>query len=113
MNVQAQRAYETSSALRGLREQEADIFRRVNGGLRSAIEAGPIQRVRALADNRRLWRTVSDLLRDPANALPRDLRAGIVSIGATVQREMDAEAPDIEFLIAVNESIAAGLGGNP
>jgi len=110
MNMQAQRAYETSASFRGLRAQEADIFRRVNGGLRSALQAGPIQRVRALADNRRLWQTVSDLLRDPANGLPRELRAGLVSIGVTVQREMDAERPDIEFLIAVNENIAAGLG---
>ena len=111
MNAQAHRAYGAASGYRSLREQEADVFRRVNGALRAARNAGPIQRVRALADNRRLWSAVSDLLRDPANALPRELRAALVSVGFTVQREMDADKPDFEFLIAVNDNIAAGLGG--
>src|SRR5690349_10274975 len=106
---QALRAYEASSGHRDLREQEADVFRRVNGGLRRARDAGPIQRVRALADNRRLWMTVADVLRDPANGLPVEMRASLISIGITVQREMDADAPDFDFLLAVNEHIAAGL----
>ncbi len=109
-NAAARRGYEVSSGLRSLREQEADVFRRVNGALRASEGAGPVQRVRALADNRRLWQTVSDLLRDPANGLPRELRAGLVSIGIAVQREMDRDAPDLSFLINVNENIAAGLG---
>ena len=61
-----------------------------SGGARSA---GPIPRVRALADNRRLWMTVLDLMRDPANALPEPLRASIISVGLAVQREMDAKRP--------------------
>ncbi len=72
---------------------------------------GTLPRVRAIADNRRLWMTVSDLMRDPLNALPEELRASIVSVGLTVQREMDREAPDFNFLIAINENIAAGLSG--
>ncbi|MBV8914280.1 MAG: hypothetical protein JOZ05_14715 [Acetobacteraceae bacterium] len=111
MTAHAQRAYGAAASCRNLREQEADVFRRVNGALRAARSAGPIQRVRALADNRRLWSAVSDLLRDPANALPRELRAALVSVGITVQRELDGDKPDLEFLIAVNEHIAAGLGG--
>jgi flagellar biosynthesis regulator FlaF len=111
MTSHAQRAYGAAAGYRSLREQEADVFRRVNGALRAAREAGPVQRVRALADNRRLWLTLSDVLRDPANALPRELRASLVSVGITVQREMDEDKPDLEFLITVNENIAAGLGG--
>jgi flagellar biosynthesis regulator FlaF len=38
-----------------------------------------------------------------------ELRASIVSVGLIVQREMDREAPDFDFLIAINENIAAGL----
>jgi flagellar biosynthesis regulator FlaF len=110
MTSTAHRGYEMSSGLRTLREQEADVFRRVNGALRASEGAGPVQRVRALADNRRLWQAVSDLLRDPANGLPRELRAGLVSIGIAVQREMDRDAPDLNFLVGVNEDIAAGLG---
>ena len=48
-------------------------------------------------------------MRDPANALPQSLRASIVSVGLAVQREMNRDAPDFDFLISVNENIAAGL----
>ena len=48
-------------------------------------------------------------MRDPLNALPQNLRASIVSVGLAVQREMDRDAPDFDFLIAINENIAAGL----
>jgi flagellar biosynthesis activator protein FlaF len=110
---QAARAYEAATTHRSQREQEADVFRRAIGALKSSRDAGPLHRVRAIADNRRLWMTVADLMRDPLNALPVELRAGIVSVGLTVQREMDRDSPDFDFLIAVNESIAAGLAGEP
>ena len=51
-------------------------------------------------------------MRDPLNALPQELRASIVSVGLAVQREMDRDAPDFDFLIAINENIAAGLVGS-
>ncbi len=111
--TRAARAYEASSSHRGLRDQEADVFRRATGALRAAQAQGAIPRVRAIADNRRLWIAVIDLLRDRANALPQELRASIVSVGLAVQREMDRDAPDFDFLIAVNENIAAGLSGSP
>jgi flagellar biosynthesis regulator FlaF len=109
--TQAARAYEAASVHRSQREQEADIFRRATGALRASRDAGPVQRVRALADNRRLWMAVGDLMRDPDNALPAPLRASIVSVGMAVEREMDREHPDFDWLIAVNENIAAGLAG--
>lgn len=87
------------------------MFRRATGALKVARHAGPIPRVRAIADNRRLWLTVSDLMRDPASLLPPDLRASIISLSLTVQREMDRDAPDFDFLIEINEHIAAGLAG--
>ena len=108
---QATLAYAAAATHRSQREQEADVFRRANGALKSARDAGPLQRVRAIADNRRLWLTVSDLMRDPLNALSVDLRADIVSVGLAVQREMDRDSPDFDFLIAINENIAAGLAG--
>ncbi len=111
--TRAARAYETASAHRSPREQEADVFRRANGALRSGRNEGPIARVKALADNRRLWMTVVDLLRDPDNALPTDLRASMISVGLAVQREMNGDAPDFDFLIGVNENIAAGLAAMP
>lgn len=111
MTAYAARAYRASSGHRSLREQEADVFRRVNGALRSTRDADDMARVRALADNRRLWSAVVDLMRDPANGLPEALRAHIVSIGLAVQRDMDGAKPDWDFLIAINEQIAAGLCG--
>jgi len=108
---QAARAYQTAATHRSQREQEADVFRRATGALEAARHAGPIPRVRAIADNRRLWVTVSDLMRDPASLLPPDLRASIISLGLAVQREMDRDAPDFDFLIEINEHIAAGLSG--
>jgi flagellar biosynthesis regulator FlaF len=106
-------AYRATSRLRSQREQEADVFRQATAALKVAREGTMIQQVRALADNRRLWTTVGDLMRDPGNALPQPLRAAILSVGLTVQREMDQEAPDFNFLIGINESITAGLAGQP
>jgi flagellar protein FlaF len=109
----ASRAYATASVNKTTRQQEADIFRLVVSRLQAARQSGPIDRVRALADNRRLWTTVSDLLRDPTNPLPPETRAGLVSIGLTVQREMDSDDPNFDFLITINKNIAEGLSGNP
>lgn len=107
--TQAAHAYDAAANHRSLRVQEADVFRRATGALKAARDSGPLPRVRAIADNRRLWLTVTDLMRDPLNALPQDLRASIVSVGLAVQREMDSDSPDFDFLISINEYIAAGL----
>jgi flagellar biosynthesis regulator FlaF len=108
--MKAARAYQASSDVRSQRVQEADVFRRANGALRAALASGdPTDRVRAVADNRRLWLTVTGLLQDPDNRLPAAMRATLVSIGRSVQRVMDDQSPDFEFLISVNENIADGL----
>ncbi len=107
--AQVLRAYAMAADSRDPREQEAEAFRHVSAMLRRAGHAGGVARVRALADNDRLWSAVIDLLRDPANALPEGLRASIVSVGLAVQREMRRAEPNFAFLIAVNENIAAGL----
>ena len=107
----AVRAYAASSAHRSARDQDADVFRRAVAALRKGRGANAVLQVRALADNARLWSTVIDLLQDPQNALPDPLRASIVSVGMAVQREMQRDAPDFDFLIEVNENIAAGLAG--
>ena len=106
-------AYKSASRYRSNRQQEADVFNYATAGLKAARDAGPIQKARAMADNRRLWMMVSDLLRDPANGLPDSLKASILSVGMTVQREMDQDKADFHFLISINENIAAGLSGQP
>jgi len=106
------RAYASTSAVRPPRLQEADLFFRVNGGLRAGQEIGGLKLVRALADNRRLWAQIELVAADHENQLPRETRAQLISISRAVQRELDAPAPDLDFLIEVNENIAAGLTGN-
>lgn len=106
------RAYGAARAARDPREQEADIFRRVTGGLRAVQQQDGPARVRAVADNRRLWLAVESALCDPSNQLPAQMRAGLVSLGRAVQREMDQGEPDIAFLIEINEQVARGLAGN-
>jgi flagellar protein FlaF len=105
----AAHAYEAAANHRSIREQEADVFRRAIGALKRARDTESVERTRALADNRRLWLAVNDLMRDPRNALPEQLRASIVSVGLAVQREMDRSAPNFDFLISINEHIAEGL----
>ncbi len=105
----AARAYRRAADNRSLRAQEADVFRRATGALRAASDAAPADRLRALIDNRRLWNMVVCLVRDPDNQLQPVMRATLVSVAATVQREMAGPVPDFDFLIAINETIAAGL----
>jgi flagellar biosynthesis regulator FlaF len=83
------------------------------GFLKAARNADLLSKTRALADNRLLWVTVNDLMRDPRNGLPNQLRASIVSVGLAVQREMEREQPNFEFLITINENMAAGLSSAP
>jgi len=104
-------AYAVASSHRGLREQEADVFKRVNYVLRTATNGRKLDRVKAISDNRRLWTTLLNLLHDPDNALPEELRASIISVGRTVEREMNNVSPNFSFLIAINENMAAGLSG--
>ncbi len=105
------RAYGAVAAARSSREREADVFRRANGALRAARNGNGTERVRALSDNRRLWSAVLDIVFDPASPLPLPLRGAIASVGLAVQREVGREVPNLDFLIAVNENIAAGLAG--
>lgn len=102
-------AYGATARLRPARQQEADIFRQAARALTTARTGRAVEQIRALADNRRLWMCVGDMMRDPANTLPAELRASIISLGIAVQRESEAENPDFEFLISVNRNMAAGL----
>ena len=107
----AAQAYKKAATHRTVKEQEADVFRRVNGVLRGALEADGLTRAKALADNERLWITLMDVLRDPSNQLPAPLRASVLSVGHAVRREAAQPQPDLRFLIGINEQIAAGLAG--
>ncbi|MGI3778150.1 MAG: flagellar biosynthesis regulator FlaF [Janthinobacterium lividum] len=111
MPNRALRAYASASRQRSPREQEAELFRSISSRLRNARDGAEMDRTRALADNARLWAATSRFLQDPANQLPPETRAGIVSIGHAVGRAMASSQPDFDFLISVNETMASGLSG--
>ena len=107
------RRYGAAQQMRSPREQEADVFRRVNYALKAAINADAIERARAVADNRRLWLAVEAAMMHPANQLPAALKASIIGIGRSAQRDMDTREPDLSFLINLNDQMILGLSGDP
>ena len=111
MTNRAFQAYANASAQRSPREREAGVFRMVSGQLRNARNASELDRVRALADNARLWTATRGFLQDPANRLPPETCAGIISISHAVARAMASGAPDFDFLISINDTMADGLSG--
>ena len=98
-----------------LRARERAAMDRVIGMLRAAQEKGPQSRelVEALFYLRRLWMVFIDDLNDPNNELPHQLRAGIVSIGVWMMKEIDRVrgglAKDLTPMIEINELIRDGL----
>jgi flagellar biosynthesis regulator FlaF len=91
------------------KQMEAEVFARAAQAIRDAETGTAMDRVRAGADNRRLWNTVYGAVRDPGNALPPALRAQIAGVALAVLRECDAAEPDLGFIAEMNEHTAAGL----
>src|SRR3984885_13093783 len=74
-----------------LRAREQAAMDRVIGILRAAQEKGPQSRelIHRLFYLRRLWVIFIDDLNDPNNELSNQLRAGIISIGVWMMKEID------------------------
>src|SRR5271157_4769273 len=98
-----------------MRVQERQAMDRVIAMLRVAHEKGPLsrERVEALFYLRRLWTIFLDDLKDPNNELPEQLRAGIISIGIWMMKEIDRArgrlTDDLTPMIEINEIIRDGL----
>jgi flagellar protein FlaF len=98
-----------------MRARERQAMDRVIAMLRSAQEKGPQsrQRVEALFYLRRLWMIFLNDLNDPNNELPDQLRAGIISIGIWMNKEIDrvrgGTANDLTPMIEINALIRDGL----
>ena len=103
------KAYGSAATLRNQRDQDAEVIRRVSGALRRASDE--ISRTRALADVKMLWQTILAASHDPRNPLPTKLCAQMISVAQSVLRTTALEAPDIDFLIEINDNFANGLGG--
>jgi flagellar biosynthesis regulator FlaF len=91
------------------KQMEAEVFVRANRAIQQAASGLPLDRARAVADNRRLWDAVRMLVLDPSNTLPPPLRGQIASIAQLVVRECEGEAPDLGFIAEMNEQFAAAL----
>ena len=98
-----------------MRARERQALDRVIGMLRAAQEKGAQsrERVEALFYLRRLWTIFIEDLKDPNNELPEQLRAGIISIGIWMMREIDrargGKTNDLTPMIEINELIRDGL----
>ena len=98
-----------------LRAREQAAMDRVIEMLRAAQEKGPQSRefIDALFYLRRLWMIFIDDLNDPNNELPAQLRAGIISIGVWMMKEIDrvrgGVTSDLTPMIEINVLIRNGL----
>jgi flagellar biosynthesis activator protein FlaF len=98
-----------------MRARERQAMDRVIAMLRTAQERGPgsRERVEALFYLRRLWTIFINDLNDPNNELPEQLRAGIISIGIWMMKEIDrvrgGETDDLTPMIEINALIRDGL----
>jgi flagellar biosynthesis activator protein FlaF len=98
-----------------MRARERQAMDRVIVMLRTAQEKGPgsRERVEALFYLRRLWMIFLDDLNDPNNELPEQLRAGIISIGIWMMKEIDrvrgGATNDLTPMIEINALIRDGL----
>jgi flagellar biosynthesis regulator FlaF len=91
------------------KQMEAEVFARCTRAIRAAETGSALDRVRAVADNRRLWDAVHASVSDPANALPPAMRGGLAGLAQAVLRECEAAEPDLGFIAEMNEQTAAGL----
>jgi flagellar biosynthesis activator protein FlaF len=98
-----------------MRARERQAMDRVIAMLRAAQQKGPQsrERVEALFYLRRLWAIFLNDLNDPNNELPDQLRAGIISIGIWMMKEMDrvrgGATNDLTPMIEINALIRDGL----
>ncbi len=80
-----------------------------------ARNKGPGSRelVDALFFYRRLWSIFMDDLANPENELPEELRAGLISIGIWIVKEIElirsGKANDLTAMIEISEIIRDGL----
>ncbi len=97
------------------RDRERQVLDRSIRLLDEARQAGPQSQaaVEAIHFANRLWTTFLDDLGSPENALPKELRANLISIGLWVLREAEeirqGRSENFEGLIEVTQIIRDGI----
>lgn len=98
-----------------MRGMERRVLDQAIALLRVARDRGPGSRelVDALFFYRRLWSIFMDDLANPDNELPEELRAGLISIGIWIVKEIElirsSKANDLTAMIEISEIIRDGL----
>jgi flagellar protein FlaF len=98
-----------------MRARERQAMDRAIALLRAAQDKGHGSRemVDALFYLRRLWSIFLNDLNNPENELPPQLRAGLISIGIWVNKEIErirtGKTKDLTAMIEINEIIRDGL----
>lgn len=75
-------------------------------------DAEPLDRIRALNGNIRLWGLLIEDLFDPGNALPEPIKANYVSLGLYARRASVtalSKATDLTTLIGINTDVLDAL----
>lgn len=97
------------------RDRERQVLSRSIDLLKKASSVGPNshEALEALSFTNRVWTSLLDDLGNPENALPKELRANLISIGLWVLREAEdirqGRADSFEGLIEVSQIIRDGL----
>ncbi len=97
------------------RDRERQLLDRSIGLLNVARQAGAdsLQAIEALHFTNRLWTTFVEDLGNADNALPKELRANLISIGLWVLREAEevrqGRSQNFEGLIEVSQIIRDGI----
>lgn len=113
MSIQAYQ--KTANRTADPRDIEFRLFAEVTRDLMEAqkSERHEIGKMMAALDkNRRVWSTMALDCAQPGNALPAELRAGIVSLSVFVSKHTSVASKDreeIETLVEINRNIMQGL----
>jgi flagellar protein FlaF len=108
-----------ASATQNGRDLEYRLLAQVTGGLMKARDGKATlqEKLNWILQNEKVWSVFLSEVNDNANALPRELRAGIASLALWVMKETkyvlsDDTAP-LDDLIGINRQIMAGLKPEP
>lgn len=104
-----------ANVVRTTRDAEYDVISRVTRLLRQSDRTGKSpETIMAVHKNNELWTILAADLADPANALPDETKAGLLSLaGFSLKRghAVLAGEASTDILIEINMSVLKGLRG--
>ncbi|HUB46834.1 MAG TPA: flagellar biosynthesis regulator FlaF [Acetobacteraceae bacterium] len=100
------------------RDIEYRVFEQITSAMQAVASPGTnfATKIRAVHRNRELWQTLAADLAASENALPEELRAGLLNLAIWVTRETDRvmhNGVPLHDLIEINYSIMRGLRPPP